>query len=61
MLTSPRCILGLLTAALLSSAPALAEVKLFPPSFKIQEIANGAVKLHVRVGGKGSGPVINEY
>ena len=58
MFTSARCILGLLAAVLLSSGPALAGVKPFPPSFKIQELANGAVKLHVRVGGKGPAAVL---
>jgi pimeloyl-ACP methyl ester carboxylesterase len=58
MLNALRCIVGLLAAALISSASARAEVKPFPKSFKIQEIANGDVKLHVRTGGKGPAVVL---
>ncbi len=40
------------------AAPAFAEVKPFPPAFRIQEIATNGTTLHVRVGGAGPAIVL---
>ena len=53
-----RALLGLLAGGVMGSGAALADVKPYPPAFNIEEIANGDVKLHVRVGGKGPAVVL---
>src|ERR1700739_2377217 len=51
---------ALLTASLLValSAPAHADVKPFPASFRTQDIAVDGAKIHTRVGGKGPAVVL---
>ena len=44
--------------ALLAAAPAVAEVKPFPSSFRTQEIKTDGATLHVRIGGSGPGVVL---
>lgn len=42
----------------LASLPAIADVKPFPPSFRVQDIETNGTTLHVRVGGKGPAVVL---
>ncbi len=51
---------ALLTASLLValSAPAHADVKPFPASFRTQDIAVDGAKIHTRIGGKGPAVVL---
>ncbi|QDL94959.1 alpha/beta hydrolase (plasmid) [Paroceanicella profunda] len=46
------------TLGLAAAAPALAQVRPFPPSFDARDIATNATTLHVRVGGSGPAVVL---
>jgi pimeloyl-ACP methyl ester carboxylesterase len=47
-----------LLLAWLVNLPAMAEVKPFPPSFRIQDIKTDGATIHVRIGGKGPAVVL---
>jgi pimeloyl-ACP methyl ester carboxylesterase len=56
-----RCIAWIaagFAALIFSALPALADVQLFPPGFRTQEIVTDGATIHVRVGGQGPAVVL---
>ena len=53
-----RRLVTIALGAILVSAPAVAQVRPFPATFRTQEIATNGATIHVRVGGKGPAVVL---